>query len=37
VAVGDQDHGRIAKRPAVRSGGPDQLIDLGLGQVFPGP
>ena len=34
VAVGHEDHGRITVTPAVVSGGLDQLLDLGGGEMF---
>ena len=37
VAEGDKDHGGIPVTPAVGLGGIDQPIDLGAGQVLPGP
>ena len=37
VAEGDKDHGGIPVTPAIGLGGIDQPIDLGAGQVLPGP
>ena len=37
VAEGDEDHGAIPMTPAISLGGIDQPIDLGAGQMFPGP
>ena len=37
VAEGDKDHGGIPVAPAIGLGGIDQPIDLGAGQVLPGP
>ena len=34
VEIGDQDHGGIAKTIAVRAGGLEQPIHLGVGQVL---
>src|SRR6476620_5219210 len=36
-AEGDEDHGAVTMVPAVTLGGIDQPIDLGAGQMFPGP
>jgi hypothetical protein len=36
MPIGDQDHGGIARAPAVALGGFEQALDLGLGQVFTG-
>ena len=37
VSEGDEDHGAITMTPAVTFGGIDQPVDLGAGQMFPGP
>ena len=37
VAEGDEDHGAVTMTPAVTLGGIDQPVDLGAGQMFPGP
>ena len=37
VAEGDKDHGGVPVTPAIGLGGTDQPIDLGAGQVLPGP
>jgi len=37
VAEGDKDHGGIPVTPAIGLGGFNQPIDLGAGQVLPGP
>ena len=37
AAEGDKDHGGIPVTPAIGLGGTDQPIDLGAGQVLPGP
>ena len=37
MAEGNQDHGGIPVTPAIGLGGIDQPIDLGAGQVLPGP
>ena len=37
VAEGDKDHGGIPVTPTIGLGGTDQPIDLGAGQVLPGP
>ena len=36
MAVGDQDHDRIAMAPSVVAGGLEQLPDFRLGEVFAG-
>ena len=35
VPVGDEHHGGVAIPVAVLAGGGDQLLDLGIGQIFP--
>ena len=37
MAEGDEDHGAVTMTPAVTLGGIDQPVDLGAGQMFPGP
>ena len=37
VAEGNKGHGAVTMTPAVTLGGIDQPIDLGAGQVLPGP
>jgi len=36
MAIRDQDHGGVAVPPTAPAGHLEQLLDLGLGQVFPG-
>ena len=37
MAEGDKDHGAVTMTPAIDLGGIDQPVDLGAGQMFPGP
>jgi hypothetical protein len=36
VPIGHQDHGGVPVSPSVCLGGPEQALDLGLGQVLAG-